>query len=467
MTSRGPTASIDRQLRTCFAAVSRGAAALVALRRSTEANAVPKRALALGFVSVIAFASSAAVSVGARTAGQLDPSFGTRGVVRTDFEVRGSRVGARAVAIDSRGRIVAAGPYAVARFTRRGSLDRSFSGDGKRTIGIRVSSVAIDSQDRIVVAGSRGPIDDPDFAVARLTTTGSLDDTFGSNGKVTTGFGPGNQDYANSVVIDSEGRIVVAGATAATDHYDFALARYLPNGSLDDSFDGDGLQTTDLGGLGASAHAVAIDARGRIVAAGERDVVIGGSGYGRFALARYTADGSLDPGFSGDGVVTTDFPGPKDSDGVNSVAIDANDRPIAAGAVGSFNCDGCRDRVHFALARFTPSGDLDPTFGTAGRVTTHFGRNSETATAVVIDSRGRCIAVGISSDQVPHSSPTASHFALARYRQDGSLDPSFSGDGKVTRPYGRARAATIDRRDRVVVGGSGLGRLTVARYLGD
>src|SRR5436190_23417462 len=84
--SQDPPRAFDRPLRTCFAAVLGGAAALVAVRMSTEANAMPKRALALAFVSVIAFASSAAVaavSAGARTAGQLDPSFGTRGVVRT------------------------------------------------------------------------------------------------------------------------------------------------------------------------------------------------------------------------------------------------------------------------------------------------------------------------------------------------------------------------------------------------
>jgi uncharacterized delta-60 repeat protein len=416
-------------------------------------------------VAAIAVLAVAAVifPAGARASGELDPSFGTHGVARTDVEVGGHHMAARAVAIDSQGRIVAAGDYALARFRPNGAVDRSFSGDGKRTIGIRVMGVAIDSQDRVVIAGFRGPIDDEDFALARFTTDGSLDPSFGTNGKVITNFGPAHEDYAYSLAIDSEGRIVAAGASAVPGsggyHYRFALARYLPDGSLDDSFDGDGLQTTDAGGYNSYATAIAIDSRDRIVAAGEKDVLIDGSGYARIAVGRYTAAGRLDAGFSGDGIVTTGFPQPADSDGASSVAVDGNGRIVVGGNVAT------TEDAKFALARFTPGGNLDPSFDTDGRLITSFGQNDEVATSVATAARGRIVAAGISGDRIPGQRTSNKYFALARYRADGSLDPSFSRDGKQTGPRGRAFAAVIDSSDRIVAAGASLGQIAVARYL--
>jgi uncharacterized delta-60 repeat protein len=159
---------------------------------------------------------------------------------------------------------------------------------------------------------------------------GDLDPTFDGDGKVTTDFA-GSFETAGAVAIQGDGKIVAAGTAADVSGIsDFALVRYNTDGSLDTAFDGDGKVTTDFAGSGSrdEAHAVAIQGDGKIVAAGLAVV----SGIFDFALARYRADGSLDTIFSGDGKVTTDFAG--DFDVANGVVIQANGRIVAAGFAG-------------------------------------------------------------------------------------------------------------------------------------
>jgi uncharacterized delta-60 repeat protein len=409
-------------------------------------------------------------SAAGAAAGDLDHSFGTRGVVRTDFGRRTPAV--RAVAIDSQGRLVAAGETALARYMPDGSLDRSFSDDGRRRIGLQAYSMVIDSRDRIVVAGIRNPTrDDPDIALARYTPDGSLDPSFGENGKVTMNFGAGNADYAESVAIDDRGRLVVGGATGArhcdqcAPDYDLALLRFHPNGTLDDSFGGDGRVSSDFGSIDEFAYGIAIDRQGRIVAAGV------GSATGRFLVTRYQPTGSLDPSFSGDGFTTTGFPGAGESGGARAtpirfalafaVTIDRRARIVAAGEAGRRNCGSCSAHTDFALARYDADGSLDSSFGRGGRKATDF-RAWDIASAVEVDSRGRIVTAGTGFDaSIRH--PT---FELARYTRHGELDPAFSGNGKTRRPHGRAYGMTIDRRDRIVAGGKSAGELTLARYLG-
>jgi uncharacterized delta-60 repeat protein len=230
------------------------------------------------------------------TTGVLDTSFSGDGMVYFDWS--GIDI-AYSVAIQSDGKIVVAGTssdyFSLARYTTAGLLDTSFSGDG---VSDRVGSphgsaysVAIQSDGKIVVAGFSN--DNNNFALARYTTAGVLDTSFDVDGIVTTDFG--SVDGAYSVAIQSDGKIVVAGFS----NNDFALARYTTAGVLDTSFDGDGKVTSDLGGndIGRS---VVIQSDGKIV-------VVGEVSNNNYALARYTTAGLLDTSFSGDGMVTTDF----------------------------------------------------------------------------------------------------------------------------------------------------------------
>jgi uncharacterized delta-60 repeat protein len=178
--------------------------------------------------------------------------------------------------------------------------------------------MTIQADGKIVAVGLTGTA----FVLARYNPNGSLDKSFSVDGKQTTEFGNFN-DTAEDVALQPNGKIVAAGRGGATGD-DFALARYNPNGSLDKSFSGDGKQTTNFGGYNG-ANGIAIQDDHKIVLAGfTRD---------DFGLARYNPNGSLDKSFSGDGKQTTDFGG--DSEGAGDVALQANGRIVAAGFTGS------------------------------------------------------------------------------------------------------------------------------------
>ena len=286
----------------------------------------------------------------------LDPTFGGTGKVTTDFS--GSEDSASSVAVQADGKIVAAGysypgpDFAVVRYNSDGSLDPSFGGTGKVTTNVIswdiATSVAIQADGKIVAAGgsgSSGSIDD--FALVRYNTDGSLDTSFGGTGKVTTDFG--SYDSAYSVAIQADGKIVAAGSSANTSDFDFALARYNRDGSLDTSFGGTGKVMTDFTASYDFADSIAIEADGKIVAAGYTDPP-----KSDFALARYNSDGSLDTSFGGTGKITTDFS--RSEAQARSVAIQADGKLVAAGYSGHTS------QHDFTLVRYgTPCGSPTPT----------------------------------------------------------------------------------------------------------
>jgi uncharacterized delta-60 repeat protein len=319
--------------------------------------------------------------------GRLDRSFGAGGVATTEFPREEGHVAwyASSVAMDSRRRIVVAGSkcyyedsdhydlirceIALGRYQPNGTQDGSFGVGGLVTTEIGSSSfgtsVAVDNHDRIVVAGSGGG----DFALARYEPNGNLDPSFGAGGEVTTHFG--SDSFANSVAIDSQGRIVAAGTSDS--YRRFALARYNPDGSLDASFGAGGQVRTDFH-RAAFASSVAVRPGGRIV-------VAGGSN-GRFALARYRSNGGLDRSFSRNGMVTTRFGDrPGDRATAQSVAIDSRRRIVAAGG-------------GFKLARYNRDGRLDRSFGRRGKVTTSIGHGYALALSAAIDAHDRIVVGG-------------------------------------------------------------------------
>jgi uncharacterized delta-60 repeat protein len=216
-------------------------------------------------------------------------------------------------------------------------------------------------------------------------------------------------------------------------------------GDLDPTFSGDGKVLTDFG-LDDGANGVAIQADGKIVAAGFRR-----NQASDFALARYNPDGSLDPTFDGDGKVLTDFGG---FDFALGVAIQTDGKIVAAGFAGAG-----ANPSNFALARYNADGSLDPSFDGDGRVMTAFG--------VAIQADGKIVAAGRS-----YAGARPFDFALARYNPDGSLDPSFDGDGRVLTGFGGDESAfdvAIQADGKIVAAGAGgaNGNFLLARYLPD
>ncbi|MER6352930.1 delta-60 repeat domain-containing protein, partial [Streptomyces sp. NPDC001634] len=254
------------------------------------------------------------------TDGSLDPTFGTGGKVTTNF---GGGDGARAVAVQTDGKIVVAGfsntgisNFAVARYNTDGSLDPTFNGTGAVTTDFGgedlALGVALQADGKIVAVGFTSVFGSDDFALARYNTDGSLDSTFGTGGKVITDFGTGGNDIANGVVVQTDGKIVAAGSSDTAGTNDFGLARYNTNGSLDNTFGTGGLVTTDFGGISDQAFGVALQTDGKIVAAGFSNA----SNANDFALARYNTNGSLDSTFGTGGKVLTDFGGIDEAFGV-------------------------------------------------------------------------------------------------------------------------------------------------------
>ncbi len=214
--------------------------------------------------------------------------------------------------------------FALVRYNSDGTLDNTFGMNGKVTTAIGTyndegQSVAIQSDGKIVVLEFSFNGSNYDFALVRYNIDGSLDSTFGAGGIATTDFGSGH-DYGRSVAIQIDDKIVVAGDIFNGSDQDYGLARYNGDGSLDTSFGASGIVTTDLGGLGDYAQSVHLQTDGRIVVSGPS---YNGSDND-FALVRYNSNGSLDNTFGSGGKVTTAIGSSNDQDG--SVAIQADER---------------------------------------------------------------------------------------------------------------------------------------------
>jgi uncharacterized delta-60 repeat protein len=441
--------------------------------RAAESSLIRPRCL-LALWGVVALVLVTAVPAAAAP-GDLDPAFGTGGKVTTDFNSGFEE--AFGVAVQDDGKIVAAGrvlngvstsscnDFALARYNRHGTLDRTFGTDGKVItdfdLGCDVArSVAVQADGKIVVAGWASPGTSFEFALARYSPDGTLDPTFGSGGKVLTDFA-GGTDLALAVAVQPDAKIVAAGSASLGGSLDFALARYNPDGTLDSTFGSDGRVTTDYATCDDQAAGILLQAEGKIVAAGTADMC-GGSFTFDFALARYNADGTLDPAFGSGGKVTTHFGA--DDDAAQDVDLQADGRIVATGVAEA--ADGFSD---FALARYNADGTLDPGFGSGGTVLTDFASRNDDARAAVILPDGKIVAVG--------SAFTGSSvdFALARYESDGTLDQDFGLGGKVTTDFASgedvASDAALQEDGKVVAAGQARIEFNtdfaLARYLGE
>ena len=397
--------------------------------------------------------------------GVLDPTFGSGGVAVVP--VGSADDFGRAVALQDDDRIVVAGTctasnddFCVVRLLLDGTLDPDFGGGtGKVTTAIRSSvdeanAVALDEDGNIVVAGFSRQGTKDELAVARLLPDGTLDASFDGDGKVTTAIGT-LEDQARAVAIDGLGRIVVAGYTRSANR-DLALARYLADGTLDTSFSSDGKVAVPVGTGDDEAAAIAIQPDGRIVVVG---YAADGSQHD-LLIARFLENGSLDPALGGSGTVRIAF-GTGNAFGT-AVALHDDGRILAAGyaRVGTV--------FHFAAARVDALGVLDPQLDGDGRLTTVIGTTSQ-ASAVAIDPTGRFVLTGFarfaSNDDV----------ALARYDGTGALDTNFDGDGVVTLPIGNGpdlgNAVVVQDDRKIVVAGSARfgndDQVAVARWLID
>ncbi|MBN2146562.1 MAG: hypothetical protein JW726_04200 [Anaerolineales bacterium] len=285
-------------------------------------------------------------------------------------------------------------------------------------------AVALQPDGKILAAGYQ----DEDFALLRFLDDGSPDSSFGSGGVVITSFTDGFGD-GKSVVVQADGKIIVAGIY---DYLAFALARYNSDGSPDATFGSAGIVITTFSDFGG-AHAIALQEDGKIVVAGYTYEQARTPGLGQFALARYNTDGSLDASFGAGGKATTEFPEATWNDQALSLAIQEDGKIVLAG----------RSAGYTAVARYNANGSLDTTFGSGGMVTTEFGLAGY---GVVIQKDGKIVVAG-----------GTRQFALLRLLSDGSRDPDFGSDGEVVTYFGGddalARGVALLPDGRIVAAG--------------
>jgi uncharacterized delta-60 repeat protein len=366
----------------------------------------------------------------------LDTSFGSNGRVTTPGNGDGD-----AVLIQPNGDIVTVGPrevglnfhfqFGATRHDATGALDPTFGTNGIVTTGLggnddKAFDAAMFPDGGFVAVGQADPagLANTDFGLVRYTADGQLDPTFGTGGKLVSDLS-GHDDAAKAVAIQPDGKIIAAGlAQPGSGNSDFALARYNTDGTLDTTFGGDGIVTTDMGTFSDGITDIALQPDGKIVAVGVTDQDA--------ALARYLPNGTLDATFGTGGTVV----GGINTNQVNGVAITPGGTILVAGM-----------RANAAIvASYAPDGKLNPGFGSFGVAVGDITGGLDSGDDLVVEPNGDIVVVGSAS------SATVSDLALIRFKPDGTLDTSVVADLSGFGDFGHALA--IDSQKRIVAAGS-------------
>ncbi len=368
--------------------------------------------------------------------GDLDTSFSLDGKTTDGVGVSGADNG-YATALQPDGKIVVAGDVrygdytacGVTRYNPNGSLDTTFDYDGKAFLVITRETLfycrdmVIQTDGKIVIAGNTYSVNDNDFVVVRLNADGSPDTSFDGDGKAITPIG-NSYDTAYTVALQSDGKIIVGGTAFNSTAADFALARYNPDGSLDNSFDNDGKVITSIGSSYDGIYDLAIQTDGKIVAVGFSD------NNDNNVIVRYNANGSLDTTFnSGNSTIPAGT-----SESAISVIIQPDGKIVTTGSLyNGTNTD-------IEVARYNADGSPDNSFNGNGKVITPIYSSFDDGNNIVLLPDGKILVGGRANTSVSNSD-----LALVRYNSNGSLDNSFNGNGKLTLRIPNSTIASADR----------------------
>jgi uncharacterized delta-60 repeat protein len=356
------------------------------------------------------------------------------------------------LAIQSDGKILLGGScgyednwdFCIARFDSNGTLDTSFGTDGKviQDIGSnddRGYSLAIRPNGKILLGGSCYNGSDYDFCIARFDSDGNLDLSFGSSGIVMQPIGSGH-DYGQSLAIQPDGKILLGGSCYNGSNIDFCIARFDSDGNLDTTFNyPNGYKIQSIGSGNDEGFSLAIQPNGKILLGGYCQ----GVSNADFCIARFNSDGTLDTSFGTGGRVIQ--PIGSSIDYGYSSAIQPDGKIL----LGGF-CDN-GGRWDFCIARFEINGTLDTSFGTGGKVIQPIGSSHDYGQSLAIQPDGKILLGG--------SCYNGSNidFCIARFNPDGTLDTSFGSSGKVIQPidssldYGYSLA--IQPNGKILLGG--------------
>ena len=377
-------------------------------------------------------------------AGTLDPSFDGDGIVTTRIDNMES-IGL-CVAVQADGKILFGGlarnemgiyDMAVVRYLPDGTLDAGFSGDGLTTIsfgpadGSRCKMIAVLPDGGILLGGVAYGASG-EFALAKLTADGELDNGFGTGGLVRTDMSP-SEDDARALVVQEDGKIVVVGTSGVVN---LAIARYTSSGELDTGFSDDGF---DIPGIPQThGNGVAMQPDGMIVLCGQ---VIDTAGY-HFLLARYTTDGSLDLSLGQDGHVLGNL---------YSTAFAIAVQPDGKIVLGGSEFNGMDD--DFALARYNPDGSPDVDFGNGGTALFPFS-SAQVGYAMQRQPDGRILIGGPFQNEIDGTYD----LGVVRFNSDGSVDAGFGTDGLASTSIGpgddQAFSLALQPEGRILLAGT-------------
>lgn len=412
-------------------------------------------------------------------AGSLDTHFGKASDGTPDgivsLSLGNGDDSAKAMVVQADGKVIVAGTststggssnIVIERFNSDGTLDATFGADGNSdgtpdgvvnldlgTSSDDAKAVAIQADGKIVVAGNSTPTGgSSNVVLARLDKNGKLDATFGADGNadgtpdgvVQVSFGNGD-DAVDAIAIQQDGKIVVAGDTTSNTgngSQNMVVARVNANGSLDATFgagtaDGtpDGVVSLSLGAGNDEAKAVAIQANGKIVIAGN---TIGSDNSSNIAVARLNGDGSLDATFgvgnadgTPDGVVAVSLSNGDDK--AKAVALQADGKILVGGVTLAAD-----NSSNVAVARLNSDGTADASFGAGtadgtpdGSVAVSFGAGDDKLKGLVVQADGKILIAG--SNTAADGSTNA---VVARFNSNGALDSSFGEDSSDGTPNG-------------------------------
>ncbi len=398
------------------------------------------------FVASVVLALAFLPATAVAAPGDFDTSFGGDGSMSLDWGTFSSVTG---ILVQPDGRIVASGgggdpsAFVVARLTSNGPLDTAFAMTTLSVVGGDwAEEVARQPDGKIVAVGLTGPIS-AEGIVMRLNPDGTVDGSFGAGGITGLDYG-GPGDFLDDVLIQPDGKIVVVGRGGTTN--DWVVTRLTPQGLPDTGFDGDGTAVLDLGG-DDRATGVALRADGKLIIAGHRNA----SGIW---VARLNADGSPDTGFSDDGRLPLQ---PASGDQTDDMVLQPDGKIVVAGkATGD----------SFLVTRLKPDGSYDEDFADSeGLAAVSFGPNTDAAHAVALQASGKIVVAGYTLA----GTTCCTLMAVARLQPGGSLDTTFSGDGKQTLNGASSDAWSVALQPdgRIVVGGDRGDSALVVRLQGD
>ena len=397
--------------------------------------------------------------------GTMDTSFGNNNSGNLILFNEGNINIGYDIAVQPDGKIISVGynetEILASRLNSDGTFDTTFDGDGKVSTGVnglalKARSVELQTDGKIVVAGYTSETTANNAVIVRYNADGSLDNTFDSDGIAIQTIAA-NQTIILSTKVQSNGKILIGGYSSETSgDFDFTLARFNSDGSFDPTFDADGIVKTPIGNGNDRGWSINIQKDGKIVLTGYAAI-----SSSDVALTRYNTDGSLDSTFDDDGIVAFEFG--NSSDEATTVAIQADGKIVVGGMI--YCCS--RD---FTLARYNPDGTLDNSFGTAGIVESYIGTNANFLTEIKIQSDGKILAVGYSNNTNNNDNLG---LVLARYNSDGSVDQSFGTNGVVISNRGSGDAMALQPDGKILVTGqtnlnsTGFSRFITQRFKSD